>query len=80
MQDLVNYVCLLATRAFGGNDGVFNLAGFSHQFSKVTGIKRTIDGKAVEAILWGRKDVERLPGGAHYRYLFNMNGKLPQNS
>lgn len=66
-QDLIGYICLRATKSFGGNDGMFNAAGFSNQLEKITGVKRTMDGETVRAILWGREDIEALPDGAHYK-------------
>jgi hypothetical protein len=65
-MDLIGYVCYRATQKFGGNDGVFNAAGFSNAFESITGIKKTMDGNEVLAILWGRKDVEIL-NRSHYR-------------
>ena len=66
-EDLIGYVCQRAVRAFGGNDNVFNAACFSNALEKVTGVKRVTDGETVKAILWGRQDIEALPGGAHYK-------------
>jgi hypothetical protein len=61
----------LAAERYGGNDGVFNSAGFASAMAELAGLVTHVnlmDGKLVEAILTGRSDVEALSGGAHWRY------------
>ena len=57
-----------AAERFGGTDGTFNAANFAHAMIEISGVHQTLDGGMVAAILEGRSDVERLSGGAHYRY------------
>jgi len=69
-MDLVNWVAKRAVDRFGDDkSGVFNVAGFQQEFRKVSGSVSMLDGKAVDALLHGRRDIEPLYGGNHYRLL-----------
>jgi hypothetical protein len=68
-NDFVRRACEDAVTSFGGQDGIFNSAGFGVAFRKLAGVTQTLDGKYVRAILLGRKDVDLLSGGAHFRLL-----------
>lgn len=68
----------IAVMSFGGqsesqNDGKFNGAGFGVALNSLCGVNGGIDGNLVSAILCGRKDVEMLAGGSHYRFLADIN-------
>jgi hypothetical protein len=68
MSDLVAWVMVRAADKFGGRrDGMFNATCFSAAWQEITGLTRDLDGRVVAAILHGRRDVEQLAGGAHYR-------------
>lgn len=56
-----------ATRKFGGNDGLFNSAGFSSVIRDALGLA-TLDGLIVKLILSGRDGIEQV-GAAHWRLL-----------
>jgi hypothetical protein len=74
MGDLTSWVMVRATDKFGGpRDGMFNAACFSAAWCEITGLRNSLDGRAVAAMLHGRSDVEALSGGAHYR--LKDNGK-----
>ncbi len=61
----------LAVRNFGGTDGMFNLAHFSHALMEVSGLGGSVDGFLCRTILADRDDVESCETGnprcAHYR-------------
>jgi hypothetical protein len=59
----------MAAESFGGDDGVFNGAGFSQAMRQLSGVTCTLDGYVVATILDGRSDVEVLKGGSHYRMI-----------
>jgi hypothetical protein len=67
MNDLVALAAERAANYFGGNDGVFNAAGFSNALTELANVNGIIDGKIVRVILAGRSDIEVLKGGCHYR-------------
>jgi NAD(P)-dependent dehydrogenase (short-subunit alcohol dehydrogenase family) len=69
MSDVVNLAMRRAVKSFGGNDGVFNGAGFGIQLMKLANLDGVIDGNLVEVILCGREDVIQLQGGSHYLML-----------
>lgn len=58
-----------AVKKFGGNDNIFNSAGFGSSLMRLANLRGGLDGNLVEAILSGRNDVQQLQGGAHYRLL-----------
>jgi hypothetical protein len=63
--DLIRYAMDEAALYFGGDDGIFNGAGFSKAFTRMAGLAdhQPIDGMLVKAMLSGRRDVKALPGG-----------------
>ena len=67
MNDVVRLACERAVRGFGGNDGMFNAAGFSNAMARLADCRGGLDGKMVRVILCGRSDVAVCSGGAHYR-------------
>jgi len=67
MSDLIAFAMKQAARDFGGDDGVFNAAGFSDAFTRLSRTKSPLDGRVVEVMLWGRPDVDQLSGGSHYK-------------
>lgn len=69
MNDAVRLAALQAADEFGGKDGTFNAAGFSTALCRIAGVKSSLDGRVVRALLCGRTDIEPLHGGAHYRAL-----------
>lgn len=60
--------CERAADAYGGDDGMFNAAGFSLYFKLLAGMSNGIDGEYVRAILSGRSDI-RKTGGGHYQII-----------
>ena len=72
MNDLIYWICEEATKRFGGNDDLFNAAGFSQELCKIAGVRGEIDGRIVRALLTGRPDIMPLQGG-HYK-LFRLKG------
>lgn len=69
--DLIGLAVTLAAERFGSEqtgetDGIFNAANFSAAFCELARVVDPIDGRIVAAILSGRRDVVRLPDGAHY--------------
>lgn len=66
---LVAIAMQMACEEFGRGDGVFNSANFDHACRQIAGSSCSIDGHVIAFILDGRKDVEVLKGGRHYRYL-----------
>jgi hypothetical protein len=68
-SDSVSLAMQMAAKSFGGDDGVFNAAGFSNAMRRLSGVNCSLDGYVVAAILRGRIDVEAREGGATYRYL-----------
>jgi hypothetical protein len=72
-SELVAIAMQMACEEFGRGDGVFNSANFEHACRQVVGSSCSIDGQVVQPIiafiLDGRKDVEALKDGRHYRYL-----------
>ena len=72
MFDVVHVAMRRAVEKFGGNDKVFNAAGFGIQLAKLANLDNGVDGNLVEAILCGRDDVEQLSGGSHYRLIERM--------
>jgi len=65
-----------AVVAFGGRgDGLFNGAGFGHELMGLAGLCGIVDGMLVRAILTGRRDVEIMPGGSHYRRVEGSAGR-----
>jgi len=64
MFDVVHLTMRRATEKFGGNDKVFNGAGFGSELAKIAGLTNGVDGNLVEVILCGRNDVEQLSGGS----------------
>ena len=69
MFDVVHVAMRRAVEKFGGNDKVFNGAGFGTELAKMANLANGVDGNLVEVILCGRDDVEQLSGGSHYRLL-----------
>ncbi len=69
MFDLVHLAMTRAARSFGGDDGVFNAAGFSNQLCKLAGLSGPISGELVEVILCGRADVRQIHDLCHYKTL-----------
>lgn len=69
MFDVVHIAMRRAAEKFGGNDKVFNGAGFGTELAKVANLASGVDGNLVEVILCGRDDVEQLSGGSHYRLI-----------
>ena len=69
MFDVVHVAMRRATEKFGGDDKVFNGAGFGTELAKLANLANGVDGNLVEVILCGRDDVEQLSGGSHYRLL-----------
>jgi hypothetical protein len=61
-----------AAKAFGGDDGLFNAAGFGVAFMRIADMRGTLDGEVVRVMLCGRRDVEVLDDG-HFR----IRGGLP---
>jgi len=72
MFDVVHLSMRRAVEKFGGNDKVFNAAGFGIQLAKLANLANGIDGNLVEVILCGRDDVEQLSSGSHYRLIERM--------
>jgi hypothetical protein len=68
-SELVAIAMQIACEEFGRGDGVFNSANFEHACRQIVGSSCSIDGHVIAFILDGRKDVEALKGGRHYRYL-----------
>ncbi len=68
-SELVAIAMQMACEEFGRGDGVFNSANFEHACRKIAGSSCSLDGHVIAFILDGRKDVEVLKGGRHYRYL-----------
>lgn len=66
-NDLIHLAMEEACRKFGGNDGVFNAAGFSQAMMHHARLRGGIDGLLVRVLLTGRDDVDVLHGGSHYR-------------
>lgn len=66
MNDLTHLAMERAAGRFGGDDGVFNAAGFGLAFNGLAGVKGGLDGLVVRAMLTGRPDVRVLKGG-HYQ-------------
>jgi hypothetical protein len=69
MFDVVHVAMRRAVEKFGGNDKVFNGAGFGTELAKMANLANGVDGNLVEVILCGRDDVEQLSGGSHYRLI-----------
>lgn len=69
MFDVVHIAMRRAVEKFGGDDKVFNGAGFGTELAKLANLANGVDGNLVEVILCGRDDVEQLIGGSHYRLL-----------
>ena len=69
MFDVVHLAMRRAVEKFGGNDKVFNGAGFGTELAKLANLANSVDGNLVEVILCGRDDVEQLSGGSHYRLI-----------
>lgn len=69
-MQLVQRAMILAAEAYGAEEKrTFNAAGFSNALRELSGVRQTLDGKMVEAILQGRSDVVSLgPGHSHYTY------------
>lgn len=67
MNDVVRLVCERAAQSFGGNDGMFNAAGFSNAMARIADCRGGLDGRMVRAILCGRSDVAVCSSDAHYR-------------
>jgi hypothetical protein len=67
MNDTVALAARQAAEAFGKGDGTFNAAGFGHALKRIADLDGGIDGKLVSAILSGRRDIEVLAGGSHFR-------------
>ena len=66
MFDLIHLAMQRAAEQFGGDRKQFNSAEFGAQMMRLAGLQGVIDGRLVEVMLCGRRDVEQLPGGAHY--------------
>lgn len=63
-----------AIENFGGDvgdsgDRMFNAAGFGFHINKLRCVTGSLDGSLVSLILSGRKDVQVLKGGSHYRLI-----------
>lgn len=69
MNDTVGLAAHQAAKAFGGNEGIFNAAGFGIALMRIAGLSGVMDGYLVRAVLSGRRDIEVLHGGAHFRLL-----------
>ena len=70
MNDLIRLAASRAVNNFGGSGetkNVFNGAGFSQEFVRMSLTSEQIDGHIVRMMLTGRPDIEVLKGGAHYR-------------
>lgn len=67
--DLIYLAMVRAVAKFGGSDGTFNAAGFGNAFAALAGVSEAVDGHIVRAMLCGRKDVEILYGGCHFRLI-----------
>jgi hypothetical protein len=68
MADLIHEIMVEASQRFGGDDRVFNAAGFGLAFARKVGLNGPLDGIVVQTILSVREDVEHL-SGAHYRVI-----------
>lgn len=68
MSDLIRQAMQEAVKLFGGeSDGMFNAACFSTAFIKLAGVRSSLDGHIVRAMLTGRPDVIFCsPGSSHY--------------
>ena len=55
----------IACRSFGGDDGMFNSAGFSNAVELVTGLCRPMDGRLVQFVLEDHHAIDR-HGSAHW--------------
>jgi len=69
MNDLVALAAERAANCFGGNNGMFNAAGFSNALTELANVNGVVDGEIVRVILAGRPDIEVLKGGCHYRLI-----------
>lgn len=69
MFDLVHMTMRHAVALFGGRDRIFNGACFAQAFRQTSGVDALLDGRQVMAILCGRRDVEILGGGSHYKLI-----------
>jgi hypothetical protein len=67
MNDTIRLAAERAVGRFGGSDGLFNAACFSWAFTRIAGTCSAIDGNLVRAMLTGRRDIEVLKGGCHFR-------------
>ncbi len=74
MFDVVHLAMRRAAQKFGGDDNVFNGAGFGTELMKLSNLSGGVDGNLVEVILCGRCDVEQLSGGSHYRLIESNPG------
>lgn len=69
-SDLVGVAIDRAVVRFGDQgDGLFNAAGFEAELRALAGVDEETNERVVREILTNRLDVERLPGGNHYRRL-----------
>jgi hypothetical protein len=69
-NNVVVFLSQLACKKFGGNDGVFNSAGFAQIVEELTGLPITeIDGEIVRLILSNRSEISSLPGGSHWKVI-----------
>lgn len=66
----IQLLAYMATRKFGGSDGVFNSAGFSHAMFDACGFH--LDGNIVAAILADRPGIQRLNGGCHWQLKLDL--------
>ena len=73
MNDLIQMAMVQAVEHDGDRDGrVFHSAHFSDAFLRLADAKAPpLDSKIVAAVLCGRNDVVRLPGGDHYRLVMD---------
>lgn len=65
-NDLVRLACERACDIHGSRD-MFNAANFSKSMTNLAGVDSVIDGRLVRAILCGRRDIEPLGDGCHFR-------------
>lgn len=68
MDAVVRLAIRSAIRSFGGEDGLFNRAGFQTAIGGYLGVP-DVSSSTAHALLSSRPDVEALKGSAHYRWL-----------
>jgi hypothetical protein len=68
-NDLIRLACERAVDLFDCGNGVFNSAGFSRAFTRMSGTSQQLDGNVVRTMLAGRPDVEVLSGSSHFKLI-----------